>query len=137
MTVFTGPVMQVPENAEPIFNPIKGLHDSLSVRKVSIAPILHIETGARLGHPGAHQFACTVQEDFPDLADKIAELGKVVRFITLFVPKKGVICAQTYQYGDVWARYVAAYDCPTDQMYGRWDVVVEPIHLPEQLRDRT
>lgn len=128
MTVFSGPAIHVPEKADPIFNPLKALADALKEQRVSIAPLQRIEGGARLGHPGAKQFTCTTLEDFPEVAAKIAELGRVVRFIEMFVPQSGVICAQTHKFGDVWARYVAAYDCPSDQQFGRWDVLVQPLY---------
>ena len=128
MTVFSGPGIQVPEHAGPIFNPLKGLADALRVRGVSVAPLLRVETGARIGHPGTHQFACTGEEDFPEVAGKIADLGKVVRFLEMFVPSSGVFCAQSHRFDNIWARYVAAYDCASDQSYGRWDVLVEPLH---------
>jgi hypothetical protein len=128
VTVFTGPAIQVPEHAGPIFNPLKGLADAIRVMGVSVAPLLRVEGGMRIGgQPNVRQFSFESQEHFPEVAAKIAELGKVVRFVEMFVPQSGVFCAQTHRFDNIWARYVAAYDCASDQSYGRWDVLVEPL----------
>lgn len=128
MTVYTDVRITVPEKADPIFNPIKPLIDALRDQRVSIAPLQRIEGGARVGHPGARQFTFTTLDDIPEVAAKIAELGKVVRFIQMFVPNSGTTCAQTHQARDVWARYLAAYDPGSDQEFGRWDVLVQPLY---------
>lgn len=127
MAVFDGPAIQVPENPEPIFNPINGLAEALCRRQVSIAPLLFVEGGARIGGHNK-QFSCTSQGDFAEIADRIAATGKVVRFVEMMIPKSGIVAASFYRQGNIWVRYIADYHCPSDQMFGRWDMIVEPLH---------
>lgn len=128
MTVFNGPGIQVPEKADPIFNPIEGLADALASLGVIVAPTLHVEGGVAFGYsPGLRQIAWTSEDDVQEVATKIAELGKSVRFAALVIPKAGRVSVQTYQFWGIWVRYIAAYDCPSDQAYGRWDVLVESV----------
>lgn len=128
MTVFDGPSITIQNEADPIFNPLDGLAKALEKVGVSVAPMLYVEGGAKIGgRPDTKQITWTSADDIPDAAAKIAHVGKVVRFLEMFSPKDGVISVHTCKYRDIWARYVSVYDCPTDQISGRWDVIVEPI----------
>jgi hypothetical protein len=125
--------MNIQAKSPPIFNPIQGLADALLARGVDVAPVRHTDgVGVRVA--SMMQLHCNSQEDFPALADQIAKLGKAVRFATPHIPRMGVIAVQTYQYGHISARYVAAYSINTrdpvghtDKVIGRWDVLVEAV----------
>ncbi|MDB5584886.1 MAG: hypothetical protein JWR80_10062 [Bradyrhizobium sp.] len=129
MTVYEGPSVASLDRDEsiPLFNPIKPLADALTARGVSVAPLLRVEGGSKFGMPGVRQFVCTSPDDFPALADKIAEVGKVVRFMEMVVPRRGVIGVSTFQFADLWVRQINDYQVQTDQIISRWDVLVEAV----------
>lgn len=131
MAVYIGPGIPsniTPPTPLPESNPLKTLGNMLEEMGVDIRrrSVLAVE-GEKISARGT-QFVCDSIHDFPEIAAKIKEIGKSVRFIELPLPSDGgCLAVQSHLWQQVWARYVIGYHIGSDGLIGRWDFLVEAV----------
>lgn len=79
--------------------------------KISIGPMPH------------QQFTCGKDVSAAELACKIRSFAHTVQFVPMWLPA-GVEFSCLYRIGDVFVRYLEAFEPGTDKVIGRYDVTV-------------
>lgn len=77
------------------------------------------------GIAGCIENGVSFTEAYADFLEKIKNVGNVIKFYSLVIPRKGVIEVKLEEFETVISRYIKDYLPQTDDVAERWDIYVQ------------